>query len=60
MLESNCRRRTRLRIDDITDEPGRSLTYDEIKIEFKKHGFRRPFRKVVEDILQDRDGGGVR
>ena len=58
--ESKVRRRTRLRIDDIEDELERSLTYDEIKIEFKKHGFRRPFRKVVEDILQGRDGGGVR
>lgn len=51
IFESKCRRRTRLRIEDLTDELGRTLTYDEIKIEFAKRGFRRPFRKVVEGIL---------
>jgi hypothetical protein len=56
MIESKCRRRTRLRIEDLTDELERSLTYDEIKIEFKKQGFRRPFRKVVEGILKKTDG----
>jgi hypothetical protein len=65
IFESKCRRRTRLRIDDIEDElgrmrgedgSGRPLTYDEIKAEFKKRGFPRPFRKVVEGILQDRGG----
>lgn len=49
--ESKCRRRIRLRIEDITDELGRPLTYDEIKIEFSNRGFPRPFRKVVEDIF---------
>lgn len=52
--ESKCHRRTRLRIDDLEDELGRPLTYREIKIEFAKRGFRRPFRKIVESILQDR------
>jgi hypothetical protein len=51
ICESKCRRRTRLRIDDLIDELGRPLTYDEIKIEFTKRGFPRPFRKVVEDIF---------
>lgn len=37
-------------------EKSRAVTYDEIKVEFKKHGFRRPFRKVVEDILKKIDG----
>jgi hypothetical protein len=51
IYESKCRRRTRLRIDDLIDELGRTLTYDEIKTEFAKRGFPRPFRKVVEDIF---------
>jgi len=57
IFESKVRRRTRLRIGDLVDELERTLTYDEIKIEFKKRGFPRPFRKVVEGILRER---GVR
>lgn len=52
--ESKYHRRIRGRIDDLVDELGRALTYDEIKIEFKKHGFPRPFRRVVEGILHER------
>ncbi|MGA2466862.1 MAG: hypothetical protein ABSH06_21255 [Thermodesulfobacteriota bacterium] len=60
-LESKYHRRIRGRIDDLIDELGdgdeleRSLTYDEIKIEFAKRGFPRPFHKVVDGILQDRE-----
>ena len=42
--ESKCRRRIRLRIDDLMYDLGRVLSYDEIVIEFKKRGFPRPFR----------------
>lgn len=57
--ESKCHRRTRLRIDDLIDELGKSLTFDEIKVEFAKRGFSRPFRFVVEDIILRKveDGG---
>lgn len=51
--ESKYHRRIRLRIDDLIDELGRSLTYDEIKFEFAKRDFHRPFRKVVETVLQE-------
>jgi len=52
MFESKCRRRTRGRIEDLTDEMGRMLTYDEIKVEFSKRGFPRPFKKIVVNILE--------
>ncbi len=55
-FESKSQRRTRLRIEDLIDELRRPLTYSEIKIEFEKHGFRRPFRKVVEAVLQEMKG----
>lgn len=35
------------------DEMGRVVTYEEIKIEFKKRGFHRPFKKVVIGILEE-------
>ncbi|MGA2462775.1 MAG: hypothetical protein ABSH06_00285 [Thermodesulfobacteriota bacterium] len=59
-MESKYQRRIKLRIDDLIDELGRPLIYEEVKVEFKKRGFHRPFRRVVEDILQDRKEGTQR
>jgi len=53
IFESKYRRRIRGRIEDLVDEMGRMFTYEEIKTEFKKRGFRRPFRKVVIGILEE-------
>jgi len=53
ILESKYQRRIRLRIDDLIDELERPLTYEEVKIEFEKRGFRRPFKKVVIGILEE-------
>jgi hypothetical protein len=52
--ESKCRRRTRGRIVDLIYEFGRVLSCEEIVIEFKKRGFPRPFRKVVEGVLEEK------
>ena len=52
--ESKCRRRTRGRIEDLVYELGRVLSYEEIVIEFKKRAFPRPFRKVVEGVLEEK------
>lgn len=57
IFESRYVRRIRLRIDGIEDELGRSLSIDEIIQEFKRQGYKRPFCKVVEGILQERGKG---
>jgi len=57
IFESKCRRKIRLRIGGLIDWLGRPLTYDEIKTEFKKLGFPRPLKEVVETILREREKG---
>lgn len=52
ILESKYQRRIRGRIEDLIDEIGRPLTYDEVRVEFKNRGFHRPFKKVVIEILE--------
>ena len=58
--ESKCRRRIRGRIEDLVYELGRVLSYEEIVIEFKKRAFPRPFRKVVEGVLKEKEKGACR
>jgi hypothetical protein len=54
LIGFKVRRRIRLRIEDFIEELGRSsLTYEEVREEFAKRGFHRPFRKVVEDVLEE-------
>ena len=59
IFESKCRRKIRLRINDLIDELGRPLSVDEIIEGFSNRGYKRPFCKVVEGILQER-GKGIR
>jgi hypothetical protein len=58
-FESKCRRRTRGWIEDLIYEMKRIPTYEEVRTEFKKRGFPRPFRKVVENVLEEKERGAV-
>ena len=53
MIAEKYHRRIKGRIEDLVDEIGRMVTYEEVRAEFNVRGFPRPFKRVVIDVLEE-------